>query len=209
MNQKSTLLLRATLTAVVAVVLVWQVTTRSLVAYLASSDPEAALTLRSSDPSALLVLAERRLAHIQQLEQLPAGSPSQTQDRAQASQEAQNGVRQWAQPAFKAVEREPRETDTLPHPADPLQSGAQASEQVRSLVEVALANDPLNARGLSLMGQLAHMAGDEAAVAKFLGAAASRSLHESAAVYWLMQKSYDDRDYATALYCANALLRTS
>jgi hypothetical protein len=146
---------------------------------------------------------------MQQREQLPARSPPETQDRARASQEPQNGVRQWAQPAFKAAEREPRETETLPHAADPSQSHAQASDQVRSLVELALANDPLNARGLSLLGQLAHMAGDEAGVAKFLSAAAQRSLRESAAVYWLMQTSYDSRDYATALYCADALLRTS
>src|SRR5262249_34640918 len=125
-----------------------------------------------------------------------------------SAQEAQNSLGQLAELARKAADREPRETETLPPPADPSQLDAQASDQVRSLVEVALANDPLNARGLSLLGQLAHMAGDEERVAKFLGAAASRSLHESAAVYWVMQKSYDSHDYATALYCADALLRT-
>src|SRR5262249_19281232 len=178
-------------------------------AYLGKSDPETALSLRSTDPSALLGLADRTLARMQQREQVPASSPPETQDRAQASQEPQNGVRQWAQPAFKAVDREPRETKNLPHVADPSQLDAQVSEQARSSVELALANDPLNARGLSLLGQLAHMAGDEAAVAKFLEAAANRSLRESAAVYWLMQTSYDSHDYATALYCADVLLRTS
>jgi hypothetical protein len=207
LNQKSTLLFRATLTAIIAAVLVWQVTTRSLVAYLASSDPETALFLRSTDPTALLSVADRTLARMQQREQLPTRSPPETQDRAQAAQEPQNGLRQWAQ--LKAADRAPSETENLAHPADPSQLDAQVRDQVRSSVELALANDPLNARGLSLLGQLAHMAGDEAAVANFLRAAAVRSLRESAAVYWLMQASYDNRDYATALYCADALLRTS
>jgi hypothetical protein len=73
---------------------------------------------------------------------------------------------------------------------------------------MALTNDPLTGRGLSLLGELAHMAGDEAAVAKLLGAAAGRGIRETAAVYWLMRTSYDNRDYATALYCADVLLRT-
>jgi hypothetical protein len=154
-------------------------------------------------------VAERRLARIQQLEQLATRSPTETQDRSQAVNEPQNNLRQWAELALKAVNREPRETENLPHPADPSRSDAQGSDQVRALLEVALANDPLNARGFSLLGQLAHMAGDEAGVEKFLRAAARRSTHETAAVYWLMQKSYDSRDYATALYWADVLLRTS
>ena len=35
-----------------------------------------------------------------------------------------------------------------------------------------------------------------------------RSLHESAAVYWMMQKSYQKQDYHAALRYADTLLRT-
>ncbi len=47
--------------SVVAVFLVWQVTTRSLVAYLSSVAPEAALRLRSNDPDSLINLADKAL----------------------------------------------------------------------------------------------------------------------------------------------------
>ena len=104
MTQKSTLLLRATLTAIVAAVLVWQVTTRSLVAYLASSEPETALSLRSTDPTALLILADRRLAHIQQLEQQSTPPPSQTEDKAQGVKEPQPNLGQLAELGLKPPE---------------------------------------------------------------------------------------------------------
>ena len=122
------------LTAVIAAVLVWQVTTRSLVAYLARSDPEAALSLRSTDPAALLVLADRRLAYIQQLEQLSTPPPSQTSDKEQAAKEPQTSLGQLADLALKAGAREPSETENLRHPADPSQSHAQMSDQVLTVI---------------------------------------------------------------------------
>ena len=41
--------------------LVWEVITRSLVAYLADTNPKAAIRLRSTDPTALLNLAQDKL----------------------------------------------------------------------------------------------------------------------------------------------------
>jgi hypothetical protein len=79
---------------------------------------------------------------------------------------------------------------------------------MRVWTALALANDPLNARALSILGQLANAAGDADRTADFLHAAAQRSVRESVAVYWRMRKSYESRDYATAIYCADALLRT-
>ena len=44
-----------------AVFLVWEVITRSIAAYLADTSPEAAIRLRSTNPTALLNLADTRL----------------------------------------------------------------------------------------------------------------------------------------------------
>ena len=44
-----------------AVFLVWEVITRSIAAYLADASPEAAIRLRSTNPTALLNLADVRL----------------------------------------------------------------------------------------------------------------------------------------------------
>jgi hypothetical protein len=53
--------LRITLFALLALVLVWQILSRSLVAYLAPAAPEDALFLRSGDPVALVSVADREL----------------------------------------------------------------------------------------------------------------------------------------------------
>ena len=208
MNKQGTRIFRAILTAIVGTVLLWQVVTRSLVAYLANTAPEAALGFNSTDSKALLVLADRALAHMQRIEQAPGNLPSQVQERAEGLKQPQDRLQQWAERAFKPVERAPPQGESPSRPSEPAGFDATLAQQARTWTEMALANDPLTGRGLSLLGELAHMAGDEAAVAKLLEAAAGRGIRESAAVYWLMRTSYDNRDYATALYGADVLLRT-
>ena len=44
-----------------AVFLVWEIVTRGVAAYLAETSPEMATTLRASEPTALLNLAEKKL----------------------------------------------------------------------------------------------------------------------------------------------------
>jgi hypothetical protein len=84
----------------------------------------------------------------------------------------------------------------------------ETSDQVRKWTELALSNDPLNARALRILAQVADATGDEARVSKLMRAAAQGSIRESVAVYWLMCKSFESRDYATTIYSADALLRT-
>ena len=60
--------------AILAVLLVWLVIAKSIVAYLASVAPETALSLAPNDPEALLNIAEKRLT--ERLE-----SARQAQDR--------------------------------------------------------------------------------------------------------------------------------
>ena len=76
------------------------------------------------------------------------------------------------------------------------------------LAERALVHDPLNAHALRILGQLSVQAWDDKRAATFMQAAVRRSLFESEAVYWMMQKSYETRDYKAAIGYADVLLRT-
>src|SRR5438477_6761264 len=86
--------------AVAAAILAWQVTTRSLVAYLANSAPERALSFRSTDAKALLNLAERSLTQSQTSESAQPSSPPAANRELRAKQEgvepAGDRLRLWA-----------------------------------------------------------------------------------------------------------------
>src|SRR5262245_5899687 len=145
---------------------------------------------------------------MQRSEQRPGNVPSQIEGRAEATKQPQERLQQWAELAFKPVERAAPQGENPSRASGSPRFDATMSQQIRTWTDMALSNDPLDARGLSILGELAHMAGDESAVEKFLGAASGRGIRESGAVYWLLRTSYDNRDYATALYCADVLLRT-
>jgi tetratricopeptide (TPR) repeat protein len=141
--------------AVLGLVLAWLVVSRTLVACLARTAPEATLWLRPGDPEALLTLAEREV------------------DAADGSARPRDGT-----------------------------------DKARAWAETALAADPINARALRILGQLAHAAGDDERAAGYFRRAARHSIQESAAVSWLMRDSYAKKDYASALHFADTLLRT-
>lgn len=84
----------------------------------------------------------------------------------------------------------------------------EAQDQARGWAEAALASDPVNARALRILGQAAQAAGDESRAARYMEAAASRSVQESWAVHWLLKNAFDRKDYAGALRFADTLLRT-
>jgi hypothetical protein len=79
---------------------------------------------------------------------------------------------------------------------------------IRAEAETALMQEPLNARALRVLGQLADVSNDNAGAVKFMEAAAGMSLHENIAVFWLMQKSTEAGDYKTAIAYADALMRS-
>ena len=93
-------------------------------------------------------------------------------------------------------------------PDAPRGAPANLRDRARALAEAVLRRDPLNARALRVLGQLADAAGDEAQAAPLMDAAVHRSLHESIAAYWLMQKSYQQENFAATAYYADTLLRT-
>jgi hypothetical protein len=196
--------------------LLWPLVMRGVAFYLALEAPETALRLRSTEPTALISLADQRL----NLKQAKPGNAETNAEalavdaRAEAAEQTHDRLGGWAELALKAAANRlplntaPRAKDAIITPkseASPL-SGRDRS-QIRAMAELALFYDPLNARALRILGQLADAAGDEARAAKLMQAAARRSLGESAAVYWLMRRSVEKQDYTRAVEYADIFLR--
>ena len=126
--------LRAIVLSVLAAFLVWQVITRTFVAYLANVAPETALTLAPTNPDALLNLADKRLA-----EGLETARQSKTAGTSPGG-------------LFTYEVTAPAGSSSAP-PQSP--HAAAFNDQLRTWAEVALVNDPTNARALRILGQLA------------------------------------------------------
>jgi hypothetical protein len=180
-----------------AVLLARLVLAKSLVAYLAAIAPEAALRLEASDPEALLGLAQKHF------DTAKGDAPALAGGRLRLWSELAKAVAQ-ARPGHDKEEEGPPSSETLPGSlaVQPMR------DQVRIWVETALVNDPLNARALRMLGQLAEAAGEEVSARSYMEAAARRSIQESVAVDWLMRHKHARKDYAAALYFVDALLRT-
>jgi hypothetical protein len=171
-----------------------------LVAYLADTAPGIAVQLRSDEPRALLNLVERHLR--------PAAASTGTSGGADGSTSpapSEDRLRALIDAARPLAQTEPRDEQQG--------SGVSAHDGIalddlRRWSELALARDPVNARALRLLGQLALRQGDEARAERFMTGAVRASVRESVAVHWLMQRKFDQRDYAQALALADTLLRT-
>ena len=89
-----------------------------------------------------------------------------------------------------------------------LDSNPAVNQQIRAMAESALAADPINARALRILGQLADRSHDETRAWQFMQTSARFSMNESFAVAWLVDKSFEKKDYTAALHYADVLLRT-
>ena len=196
--------------------LVWQVVTKSFAAYLAYESPKMALNFHSAEPVALVTLAEDSLNPAPTETASSAATVSQRTSTAQTKRTpgGRDGLAAWAVLAIKAARAtlppnnpdRPRTANATPQLAVPPVSDAERN-LARAQAELALTQDPLNARALRILGQIADGTGDNTKAAQFMQAAADRSWSESVAIYWLMLKSFEKRDYATALRYADAFLR--
>jgi hypothetical protein len=177
---------------VLAAFLVWEVITRSLVAYLADTHPKAAIRLRSTDSVALLNLAQGKLNAAQARN---VDNPASNRDKTSpptARPNAENTL-------------DIRKID----PINPLPDvSPEEFAQIRAEAELALLSDPLNARAFRILGQLSQRDSDEERTKTLMQAAARRSLLEIGPVFWMMRKSYEQHDYRAAMDYANTLLRT-
>jgi hypothetical protein len=194
--------------------LVWQIVIRSLAAHLAREAPAAALKLHPSDPTALLDLADAQLnGRDKAAEKLPPGSNEQraSGNGLPAPRSDDDRIAGWAEVALRAaaarlpLDRKLDSNKDAGEAASPLSGSERA--RIRAMAEAAVLQEPLNARALRILGQLAVAEGDEAQAAKLMRAAADRSLAESVAVYWMLQKSFALKDYATSLAYADTFLR--
>jgi hypothetical protein len=193
--------LRAILMTLLALFLVWEVITRSLAAYWAEARPETAIHLPSTNPTALVNVAEAKLKASEGADDSVSDVKSREQsdqpgfDRKDFDRKDQE-VAQGADPEANVGSSEPATTDT------------PSRSEIRSYLESALRKDPLNARAFRILGQIAASSSDEELTQRLMKASASRSLQESVAIYWMMRKSYEDRNYDAAIRYADVLLRT-
>ena len=202
---------RVMILATLAVFLVWEVITRSIAAYLADANPEAAIRLRSTNPTALLNLADMKLNPAAEVVE-----PALTTPQGKTNAPSNDDTRQPNSDSDTAPSTQDLDLgDRSPTPSaergitGSAKVDSEASDQIRSWAELALLNDPLNARALRILGQLAQRTSDVGRTHALMQAAARRSLHESFAIYWILRKSYEDGDYHAALHYADTLLRTN
>jgi hypothetical protein len=200
--------LRAILLIGLGAILVWQIVTRSLAAHLALEAPGAALSLHPSEAMALVNLADAKLNPRNRTPESGAAASFTQQVLDAKAQPSERGDRfaGWAEIALKAfTAKQPPEQSPGEAAAPSLTPEDRA--QIRAQAESALRNDPLNARALRILGQLAVAAGDEPRAAKLMHAAADRSLSESVAVYWMLQRSFATKDHAKTVFYADTFLR--
>ena len=181
--------------AVSAVVLVWLVVTRSFAAYFADAAPRAALWLDSHQPEALVNLADRGI-------RIGGSGRSMLRQPANGSVDPAAKGRPNLDQDFALFETLGRDQSTnRPIPPD-------NEPAVRRWAQTALTKNPLDARALRILGQLAEADGNDADAAKFMRTAGELSLHENGAAYWLLRNSMRTNDYQSAIYYADVLLRT-
>jgi hypothetical protein len=177
--------------------------------YLSRTSPDVAYWFRAS-PTALLNLADDKLnadAATQVVE------PVLSSNYEPASQESSYAK------GIQSIEKLDASTDAATNsgtdlPSEPSsESGASNLtdadyRQIEAWAKQALRYEPLNARALRILAQLAEHAGDDNKTEALMRAVANRSSQESLAFYWMMRQSYRHQDYAEAIRYADMLLRT-
>jgi tetratricopeptide (TPR) repeat protein len=199
---------RTIILGVSAVILTWLVVSQSVTAFLADAAPQAALWIDSRQPEALVNLADRAVNTSDPV-QASAGSSDlpleRPNDPADSSPQASGKTTKYPQnlaDEFSSFESIGRNL-IISRPVAPVNAPT-----VREWAITALKHDPLNARALRILGQLAEAGGDDAETLKFMQAADRLSLHDDFATYWLLRNSAQAGDYKSAIRYADILLRT-
>lgn len=178
--------------------LLWLIVVHSFAAYLARTSPELALSLNSGQPEALVGVANARLALLQS----GTGSEGEADADADSGRLADFATRQ------AGADEGAEQSGTGPG-GSPGADDAAFRAELRALAERILAADPLKPAALFLLGQIAEWEGDADRARRLMAAAAQRSFRETAAVYQLLLRSLEARDFARALDYADAILRTA
>ncbi len=165
--------------------LIYLILTHTLIAYLADASPDRALRISPRDPVALMNTTERLLSR-------PTPQPSAaTTDTSLYPTTAEAKSRLPAEPTIGIeAELEPEQVIEL-----------------RARAEQALAADPLSARAIRILGQLAELEKDSTRGAALITEAVRRSKHDSLAVFMMIRRSLDAEDWDAALFYADVLMR--
>jgi hypothetical protein len=78
--------------------------------------------------------------------------------------------------------------------------------EIKRMTEQALIDDPLDVRALRLMGLIEI---DKSRADEFMTRATARSLHDTIANYWLLQRALLSSDYKKTTYYADSILRSN
>lgn len=189
---------RHLLAVALGVLLTWQVVFGSLVAVLAESQPQLALWLSARDPVALLNDADKRLETWQASQRTAAADPAASGGPVRRPADRMQGP---------AVQPGPDATLGSASAREPAQLPADLTQDLQHAATMALTREPLSARALRLLGQVAESSGDIPSTVQFMREAAHRSMQERNAVIWMLSNSLDSKDYAGALEYADRLLR--
>lgn len=169
-----------------ALLLTWAVVTKSVVAYLADADSEITPRHPTATAAALVNSAEAKLNPISK----------------RASEQGVTEDQQGMLPNSRLDENDNQSLSINP-------TDSQSLVEIRSLLELALSKDPLNARAFNLLGQVAQLQGDEQRTEQLMQAAVRHSLHNAYPVYWMLVRSYEAKDFSSAIYYADILLRAT
>lgn len=203
--------LRVALVAMLGLAATWLIVRGTLVAYLATAAPELALRLAPNNAEALLNLAERKIGAI----------ASARQARLQAKERPagmEGGRGSFSSPALARIfakrldATEESAPSAAPEPEarageDQAQTAAELAT-IRSLAEAALAAEPMSARALAIMGQVAAEGGDAQRAEELMSKAVKLSRHEVSALHAMFVYRLAAKDYEGAIQHADALLRT-
>lgn len=183
-----------------AVVLTYLITVHTLANYLATSAPQSALRLNSSQPLALTLLAERALPAIV--------GPTQSPDAANPENARLEGFARLPKLDLPDDAGNGAAAVEGAEPDAERQAGQAAAAQIQDWLQRALAKNPLDAKALGFLATLSIGSQDDDKALALMTAASSRSSRVALANYWLMKTSYEAKNYPEALRHADRLART-
>jgi len=185
--------------------LVWLAVTTQFAAYLASIDPERALTFDPDHPVALVELAERELADA--LSNKSSPNPSAQPKVSPADDSASLTRFSFGRP--EAVVIDPSSASkTAPQPIKGPVVSEDVLGRIEDLAKRALRRAPLNARAVILLGQVADLRNDKGKAFELMSHAATLSIRASGAQYWLLDYHLNSRNFEVAARHADILMRT-
>lgn len=189
----------------VALGLLWLIATKSFVSYLANVSPSAALVLQPSSAAARLKLADDAIT--EKFKSASETSSKTAEDAATTPPETARLPSSMAEGMLEADPDSDLSASQIELSRVPVAIDDGLREKIRGWTTNALARDPLQTRGLEILGLLAATSSSPASADPFMSAASTRSLRRSTALYWTMRRAFDRDEFAKAAALADALLR--